>query len=354
MLLLDLIENSNILCNKIINESNKYNNTYIKKFQDIKNITIILDNIINIRRIWQKTILQLDNSIQTIQNNINNKEKLYNKELNKFDSINNKINNYSISKRKCYEHETNIIYSPLLRNNTIKDNTIKDNIKKDNTTKDNIKKDNIKKDNIKKDNIKKDNIKKDNTKKDNTKKDDTKKDNITDFTVIKYNNNNKNYKLSKPICIDMGFDNLIKLQLYEYKEDIPELSYGIIKNNIKLNNQIKYIILYRISKKSFVSCNIGKISLENKNIRTVLCNNIPYCKYNNSCTYYHSPLYYPDTNHTRFFFKTPLCPKDPSFGDGLLFKQQKKILKFTDVNTLASDCAIKLLQIRLLCQEHSI
>ena len=41
MLLLDLIENSNILCNKIIDESNTYNNIYIKKFQDIKNQIVV-------------------------------------------------------------------------------------------------------------------------------------------------------------------------------------------------------------------------------------------------------------------------------------------------------------------------
>ena len=112
--------------------------------------------------------------------------------------------------------------------------------------------------------------------------------------------------------------------------------------------------MYRLSKSSFVSCEMGRISNEDENRRTILCNNVPYCKYGNTCNYYHSPLYYPNTNHVRFFFKTALCTKETTFGDGLLFEQQKKRLLFTDVNTLGSYCATQLLLIRLLCQHHEL
>ena len=111
-----------------------------------------------------------------------------------------------------------------------------------------------------------------------------------------------------------------------------------------------YLILFIITSSYYVSCESGRISTEDKNIRTVLCNNQPFCKYGNTCNYYHSPFYYPDSTHVKYIFKTPLCPKEPGFGDGELFHSHKKHLKFEDVNTLASYCSMQLLLINILCK----
>ena len=160
----------------------------------------------------------------------------------------------------------------------------------------------------------------------------------------------------KFITVNMGFDTMVQLQIYRNKEDIPELSFGIIKNTgliidskMLYHTPRKHIIVFRLSKTGYTSCEMGRISPEDRNIRTVLCNNISSCKYGDDCNYYHLPLYYPNTNHIKFFFKTPLCPKDPSFGHGPTFKSQKSNLSFVDVGTLASYCATQLILIRLLC-----
>ncbi len=167
----------------------------------------------------------------------------------------------------------------------------------------------------------------------------TKKDISNGFITV------ERYK-RKVIGVNMGFDIYINMPLYKNRESIPELNYGVIKYGIK------ELILFRLSKNKYVSCETGIIAPEDNNIRTILCNNQPCCNYGNKCRYYHSPLYYPDSDHIKMFFKTPLCPKAPDFGDGRLFHIQKQQRVFTEVNTLASYCASQLLLIRLLCQHH--
>ncbi len=151
--------------------------------------------------------------------------------------------------------------------------------------------------------------------------------------------------------INIGFDNYIELPVYNFKEDIPELTFGAIPTQNKMKHNIyDYLILLRISKIDFVSCELGKLAPNNINGRTILCDNKPFCKYGNDCNYYHSPLNYPDTTHVKYFFKTSLCPKCSEFGDGELFHQQKNHLEFNDLTTLASYCGSQLLLIRILSQ----
>jgi len=438
MSLLDLIEHSNILCEKIINKCGPYADTSIEKFHDIKNITPILGNIVDIRRIWQKTIFKLDIITEHMQNEIDIKEHAYNKTLNREEAIGNGLPYHE-------EEDTSEVFSPLLKtvgvksitekkerlnctttiNRSEKSNPVDHSLKKCTGTLEKSKlarshsqnsrfgpksvalqkrfgstPNNAAEKSALQQNAK---LTSDRSKKLTRELDEVGSRTDTSKKIIPYiedfkstrdasrkrafeptgfmtvGRNRKRFEQLQSITIDLGFNNSIKLPAYKCKEDIPELAYGVVKNDLpeistgdQAHNSRRislsqrgirrapevppksYLILYRISKNSYVSCEMGRLSSEDDNIRTVLCNNSPYCKYENDCNYYHSPLYYPSSTHVKFFFKTPLCPKDPTFGDGILFEQQKTQLLFTDVNTLASDCATKLLQIRLLCQFQSI
>ena len=111
MSLLKLIEHSNILCEKIINKCEPYADINIEKFHDIKNITPILDNIVSIRRIWQKTIFKLDIITGHMQNEIDIKERVYNKTLNREEAVRNGL---------IYNEEDISEMSPLLKTMCIK------------------------------------------------------------------------------------------------------------------------------------------------------------------------------------------------------------------------------------------
>ena len=332
MSLLDLIKRSDILREDIINTCEPYADTSIDKFHDIKNITPILSNIVAIRRIWQKTIFKLDTITENIQNEIDAKERVYNRTLNKEEALRQGLS-YDEEDDDAVE-----IFSPLLKAvDKKKPSSV-------GTWRDYSEKSKLSQ------------LSRFGPKSVKVSKDQHDKSTTPDrvgFTTVCRNRKRSEQSRYK---IDLGYNQLIKLLVYKYKEDIPELSYGAVKNKFSMGSTLStlYLILYRISKNSYVSCEMGRISSEDGNIRTILCNNIIPCKYENNCKYYHSPLYYPATTHVKFFFKTPLCPKDPTFGDGLLFEQQKRQLRFDDVNTLASDCATKLLQIRLLCQSQSV
>lgn len=313
----DIIEQSDTFCENISKECDNAKDKYIKKFQDVKTVIATVNDIIDIRRSLQRVIIKLDNVNAFLRNNLNEKELTYTKALDDQEEEWNGTNGKKVKVRSSKEIDLkqSTMSSPFLTN-----------IQKINQE---------------------------------SSPDDEQSKNNSGFTIVNSKRRpvskerNPTHVQSKYIMVDLGFDHPIQLQIYEKKEDIPELTYGIVKNSSSSVCH-KYIIIFKISKNSYTSCEMGSIAPEDNNIRTVICNSIPYCKYGNSCNYYHSPLYYPDTDHIRFFFKTPLCPKDPTFGDGSTFQHQKLALKFIDVSTLASYCATQLLLIRLLCKHNDM
>jgi len=305
----DIVKQCSCLCNLIAQECENAKDYNIKQFKDVKNTITIINDVINIRRSLQTSVIKLDNINALLRKNLNDKELMYTKKLNMEEET------YITGVIKI-EHEISSknsipLSSPFLVNICSKS------------------------------------------------KDEEHKTDLEFIVVPKRSKKSLHNGTKKLSTVDLGFENTICLQTYKNKEDIPELSYGIIQNgtlnaDASCDTHYKYIVIFRISKKSYTSCEIGRVSPEDRNIRTVFCNSMPFCKRGNNCGYYHSPLYYPNTDHIKFFFKTPLCPKDPTFGDGPTFKKQKSTLTFMDVGTLASYCATQLLLIRLLCQYNSI